>query len=693
MPYVDVAIDVPIGRAFTYRVSEEASAKAVRGMRVLVPFRNKTRIGYIVDIKDSEIELSRIKNVSGFPDEATSLSKEMLKLIGWVSTYYASPIGETVSCALPNLLNRANETEKKRNTVKKHDLEKFHKKGAVDLNDDQVRVLKEIEKIYSTGKFATALLHGVTGSGKTELYIRLIENVLKDGKDSILLVPEILMTPQLAGRIISHFGDIVAVYHSGLTDAQRLSEWKKMRSGEAKIVVGTRSAIFAPFQNVGTIIIDEEHDNSYKQEDSPRYNARDTAIMRGKIGNALVVLGSATPSLESLANAKSNKFHYIHLPERHGVAVMPDIEIVDMRKEVRSQLLNPNLSIKLMSELESVMKKKQQAILFLNRRGFANFFICRDCGHIPECPNCGISLTYHREKGSEKGARHLQSRVPGTFSEPFSNGTLICHYCDYSIPSTSLCPKCKGSNFDAIGSGTEQIEDIIREKLPMARIERLDRDTATTEKKRREILSKMKHGEIDILIGTQMVTKGHDFPNVTLVGIISADQSIHFPDFRSAERTFQLITQVSGRAGRDIHAGKVIIQTYSPEHLSIVTAGANDLTKFIETELETRKELSYPPFSRLANIRIVGPKEDGVAKTAKNLAKFIAEISTDHMKILGPSPAPLEMIRGKYRWQILLKSASAKALSETLSKIQSAIDNKPPKNAQISIDVDPVGMM
>jgi len=634
-------------------------------MRVVVPFRKRERIGYITKFNVEAPKIVGIKEISNFPDEEPLISDKLLKLIRWISDYYAAPIGEVFAAAVPNPLNNVNEIGKKRRAYTEQTIEDFSEKEWVELTKAQQGILGELGEIKN---FSVSLLHGVTGSGKTEIYLRLIEKILKANKSTILLVPEISLTPQLAGRVVSHFGDEVAVYHSGLTEVQRLNHWERMKSGKARVVVGTRSAVYAPLRNLGAIIIDEEHDNSYKQEESPRYNARDTAIMRAKLEDAMVLLGSATPSLESLANVRTGKYHYFHLSERHGETQMPVIKVVDMRKEIKSKLLNPHLSIELLAEIEKTVAKGHQVLLFLNRRGYANFFLCEDCGYIPECPNCKITLTYHKK-----------AKI------------LRCHYCDYSIRIPDTCPECRSIELAPIGSGTEMIEEVIREKIPSVRIGRLDRDTTTTEKKRRDILRKMHKGELDILIGTQMITKGHDFPNVTLVGIISADQSIHFPDFRSTERTFQLLTQVSGRAGRALHPGKVIVQTYSPEHISIQTASDNNLDEFVSTELALRKELSYPPFYRLANIRIAGNKEGTVIETSKKIFNLLD--GDGKLKLLGPAPAPLALLRGKTRWQILIKSPSAKLLAERLSILRNSIDAQNFRGVQISIDVDPVSTM
>lgn len=675
MTFFECAIDIPIHKTFTYRAPDSFKDKFLPGMRAVVPFKNKTRLGYILDVsgKGPEKKGPQIKEVISMPDDEPIFSTKMIALLKWVSDYYCAPIGEVCTAALPNLLGSLKGLGKKRGPTRRNiDLGSFYKEEKMVLTGPQKEILDNLEKNIARG-FSVNLLHGVTGSGKTEIYLRLMEKIISMGKNAILLVPEISLTPQLAGRVSSYFKQEISVYHSGMTETQQLEQWKNVKDGKVKIAVGTRSAAFLPFANLGLIIVDEEHDYSYKQEDpSPRYNARDTSIMRAKLEGCLVVLGSATPTIESLANVKSKKYDFFHLPERHSNFKLPTIEIVDMRKEIKSTLLNPHLSIKLMSQMEKEIKNGHQAILFLNRRGYANFLICQDCGFIPKCPNCNISLTQHKKTKK-----------------------LSCHYCNYSIDIFHTCPTCKGSNITAMGSGTEMIEEVLHQKFPGARIARLDRDSATTEKKRNEILSKMKDGGVDILIGTQMVAKGHDFPNVTLVGIISAEQSIHFPDFRSGERTFQLLTQVAGRAGRAFHPGHVIIQTYSPENTSIQFASKSLADDFVSEELTTRKDLFYPPYSRLANIKISGNKEPDVKKASEGFAKVLLKSISKNssIRLLGPAPAPLALRSGKVRWQILLKSSSAGTLSYLLKNFINHANDLRLTGVQVSVDVDPVSTM
>ncbi|MDZ4224679.1 MAG: primosomal protein N', partial [bacterium] len=439
--------------------------------------------------------------------------------------------------------------------------------------------------------------------GKTEIYLQSIKKVLQAGKQAILLVPEIGLTPQLIGRVQSRLETPVAIYHSGLSDAWRMVYWEKMRKGEINVVVGTRSALFAPFPNLGIIIVDEEHDNSYKQaEGGFYYHARDAAIVRGKLEEAQVILGSATPSLESFHNAKKGKYQYIHLSKRATGALLPSVELIDLRQEKFIEG-SRTLSNPMKEAISETLYRGEQSLLLLNRRGFANFLLCEDCGKALECPNCSISLTYHKNPPS-----------------------LVCHYCDTKIAPPENCPFCQSLAIKPLGEGTQSLEEELKKNFPDAGIFRLDRDTATKREDRHAILKAMKSGKIDILIGTQMIAKGHDFPNVTLVGVILADTHLHLPDFRSREKTFQLLTQVAGRSGRGAKAGRVLIQTFYPEDMSLLCAQKHDFETFSQQELMARETLLYPPFSRLAQIRVQGPDEKNVEMTAKALKKYLGKI-------------------------------------------------------------------
>jgi primosomal protein N' (replication factor Y) len=531
---------------------------------------------------------------------------------------------------------------------------------------DQDAMLSEILKGIHSKRFSPFLIHGVTGSGKTEIYLRAIEEVLVQGQEAIVLVPEISLTPQLLSRFKDRFGENLALLHSGLGRGERYDQWRRIWKGEVKIALGARSAIFAPFKNVGIIIVDEEHDPSYKQEEKLKYHARDVAVVRAKQAEATLLLGSATPSLESFYNAEKGKFKLLNLPERIEGKPLPKVEVVDVRKE------GGLLSEKLKAALKKNIEDKKQSLLFLNRRGFANFILCPDCGHTFKCPNCSVTLTYH-----------LQDR------------SLQCHYCDYRIKAPGDCPKCEGHRLQGMGIGTERLEQEIVSSFPETRVGRMDRDTTSRRRSHLQILKRLESGSIDILIGTQMIVKGHDFPNVTFVGVVSADTSLHFPDFRSSERTFQLLTQVAGRAGRGEVFGEVVIQTFNPDHYSILRAKDHDYVGFYREEIQFRKALEYPPFSRFINFRLVGNSE----KRTKAVAEEMGRIGQTLLKrgygkgieILGPSVAPFAKMRGKFRWQMLAKGKSPTVLHQFAKELGSRMEVPlEGKGVHLDIDVDPV---
>ena len=531
---------------------------------------------------------------------------------------------------------------------------------------DQEAVLVEILKGIHSKRFSPFLIYGVTGSGKTEIYLRAIEEILLRGQEAIVLVPEISLTPQLLSRFKDRFGENLALLHSGLGRGERYDQWRRIWKGEVKIAMGARSAIFAPFKNVGIIIADEEHDPSYKQEEKLKYHARDVAVVRAKQAEATLLLGSATPSLESFYNAEKGKFRLLRLPERIEGKPLPRVEVVDVKKE------GGLLSEKLKTALQKNIADRKQSLLFLNRRGFANFILCPECGHTFKCPNCSVTLTHH-----------LRDR------------SLQCHYCDYRIPAPGDCPKCQGHRLQGMGIGTERLEQEIKSLFPETRVARMDRDTTSRRRSHLQILKRLESGGIDILIGTQMIVKGHDFPNVTFVGVVSADTSLHFPDFRSSERTFQLLTQVAGRAGRGEFFGEVVIQTFNPDHYSILRAKDHDYIGFYREEIQFRKDLEYPPFSRFINFRLAGNNE----KKTKGMAEEMGRIGQSLLKkphgkeieILGPSTAPFAKMRGKFRWQMLAKGKSPQSLHRFAKELSSKMDAPlRGKGVNLDIDVDPV---
>ncbi|HEX9830319.1 MAG TPA: primosomal protein N', partial [Thermodesulfobacteriota bacterium] len=532
------------------------------------------------------------------------------------------------------------------------------------LTPDQEIALHKIIEAVKRGRFLPFLLHGVTGSGKTEVYLRVIDEVIKKGKEAVVLVPEISLTPQLVKRFRGRFGKRVAVIHSALSDGERFDAWRMARRGNVKIIIGARSGIFAPFKNLGIIVVDEEHEPSYKQEEAPCYNARDLSLVLGKMTNSVVVLGSATPSVESYANSLREKFAYLSLPLRVEDRSLPDVEVVDMKDE-GGVIFSKRLKEAIIENFE----EKRQTILFLNRRGFSTLIVCQACGNILTCPNCSISLTYHAKEDS-----------------------IRCHYCGLSEQFLRSCRNC-GKNMISLGMGTQKVEEEIKRILPEARIARMDRDSISGKLKLLRLYEKLEKKEVDVLIGTQMVAKGHDLPGVTLVGVISADLSLGIPDFRAGERTFQLVTQVAGRAGRGEEPGTVIVQTYNPEHPSIRFAVEQDSKGFLNEELQLREELNYPPFSRLVNLRFQGSIESEAADVAKRAGdaarKLKSNLPIGTMSILGPSPSPIYKIRNQYRWQMLLKSSNVNTLHK-FSKQLISFFSRNSGRVKVSVDVDPV---
>jgi primosomal protein N' (replication factor Y) (superfamily II helicase) len=534
-----------------------------------------------------------------------------------------------------------------------------------ELTPAQDTALAEIFKGLRSNRFASFLIHGVTGSGKTEIYLRAVEETLARGGEAIVLVPEIALTPQLLSRFSDRFRQPFALLHSGLAPGERYDQWRKIWRGNVKLVLGARSAVFAPFKNLRMIIVDEEHDPSYKQEEKLKYHARDLAVVRAKQADATLLLGSATPSLESFYNAEQGRFQLLRLAERIGRRALPRVEVVNMRGE------EGVLSGPLKSALAGSIREKKQSLISLNRRWFSSCIICPDCGLTFKCPNCSITLTFH-----------LQDR------------SLRCHYCDYLAPAPGDCPGCGGHRLRGTGVGTERLEEEIRTLFPGTRVERMDRDTTSRKHGHGTILKRLQSGSIDVLVGTQMIVKGHDFPNVTFVGVLSADASLHFPDFRSSERTFQLLTQAAGRAGRG-GSGEVVVQTLAPDHYSIVRAKDHDFVGFYQEEIQFRSALEYPPFSRLINFRVTGNSERRTEQVAREMGRIAESIwKTRYSKtlvILGPARAPLSKMRGRYRWQMLAKGKSARSLHGFARELDSEMKARlKAVGARLDIDVDPV---
>jgi len=537
------------------------------------------------------------------------------------------------------------------------------------LNPPQQAAFEGIRAAIQRNEFHIFLLYGVTGSGKTEVYLNAIEAVLAEGRSALLLVPEIALTPAVAGQFLSRFGDRVAILHSAFTDAERSDQWRRIRSGAASVVVGTRSGVFAPIANLGLIVVDEEHDGSYKQEETPRYNGRDVAIVRARAAGACVILGSATPSLESRYNAERGKYALLELPGRIAERPMPAVKLIDMRQEFLETRKQAVFSRELLDALAKRLENREQTIVLLNRRGFSSFVACRSCGERIQCVNCAVTLTFHKR-----------------------DYRLLCHYCGYAQKVPNLCPKCSGEHLYFLGLGSERVEEELHHAFGAARIARLDRDTVTGKRQYESILRDFREGHYDILVGTQMIAKGHDIPNVTLVGVISADTGLGMPDFRAAERTFQLLTQVAGRAGRGSVPGIVLIQTINPDHYAVRLAALQDYPAFYQKELAFRRALRYPPFSAMANILLRSVQKETALRMSSELAVLLTP-SPEKLKILGPAEAPVPRLKNEYRYQFLIKAASRKALGELLERIRCFAQEHKWGATALVIDVDPLSLM
>ncbi|MCS6951929.1 MAG: primosomal protein N' [Bryobacteraceae bacterium] len=537
------------------------------------------------------------------------------------------------------------------------------------LNPHQEAAFERIRAALEARRFETFLLYGVTGSGKTEVYLRAIEATLALGRGALLLVPEIALTPAVAGQFYGRFGERVAILHSAFSDLERADQWRRIRAGTAPVVVGTRSGVFAPVRNLGLIVVDEEHDASYKQEETPRYHGRDVAIVRARHSGACVVLGSATPSLESRYNAEQGKYTLLELPERIESRPLPRVELIDLRQEFLETGKQATFSRRLREAIEQRLVRGEQIMLLLNRRGFSSFLACRACGQRLECVNCSVTLTFHRR-----------------------DRRMLCHYCHYAARVPETCPHCGSEYLYFVGMGSERVEEELHREFPGARIARMDRDTVSGRRRYESILQGFREGAYDILVGTQMIAKGHDIPNVTLVGVVNADIGLGMPDFRAAERTFQLLTQVAGRAGRGEIPGTVLIQTLNPEHYAIRCAAAQDYGAFYAKEIQFRRALRYPPFSALANCLVRSRSQEEAQRRAAELGRFL-QPPPEGLRVLGPAEAPLARLRGEHRYQLLLKSSSRRVLSETLRRIRTFAREAKWEATALVIDVDPLSLM
>lgn len=731
-----------LNRIFDYKVPTNWEGTISVGDRILVPFGNKKALeeGFVIGLKESSnFKVKEIVKIQ----EGTRLTKDNIALAKLMARRYFCNISDCIKLMLPpgtstklienrvkeknanfvyllkeieeiqeDIENKVITSEKQKRVlnfliqnddIQTVDLEiltdttsavlrALEKKGYVEivqkpvernpfihkkieksqkliLTEEQQHAFDKINQEIQKKQYKKFLIEGVTGSGKTEIYLQLIEQVLVKGQTAIVLVPEISLTPQMVDRFIARFGEEkIAVLHSKLSLGERYDQWNKIKKGECNIVIGARSAVFAPVENLGLMIIDEEHDSSYKSETNPRYNAKELAGYMAKQNNIPLVLGSATPDMTTYYQAKQGEIELLRLTKRANKATLPTIEVVDLRQE----LANGNrgiLSAKLYDAIEENLKNKKQTILFLNRRGYATFVMCRDCGHTVKCKNCNITMTYHAK-----------------------NNKLKCHYCGFEQKNLKTCPECKSHHIKYFGTGTQKLEEEIHRLFPSASTIRMDIDTVTKKNSHENILNQFKKNGIDILIGTQMVVKGHHFPKVTLVGVIAADSSIFSDDYRANERTFQILTQVAGRAGREKEPGKVIIQTYNPDNFAIECSKKQDYVPFYETEIELRKQLKYPPFCDIISVVLTDVNETTVKKISQKLYKTLAEIvAFNHMNVqlYQPLPCPIDKIKNKYRWRIIMKGKLTNQMIEVINKGIETLNNK---KTRIIVDTNPTNL-
>ncbi|MEI0612636.1 replication restart helicase PriA [Brachyspira pilosicoli] len=663
--YVKVVFNLPIDKILTYKKPDDINDSLI-GCRVIAPIRNRGTKGIVIEETDSLDGDYKVLPITTRIDLEPICSESEFNLAKWMSRYYHSSYGEALFAALP-----AGNPSKKKTTPKPI---KVKQKPYLKLNDEQESVLNTILKsIEEEKKTKSFLLHGVTGSGKTEVYLQAIKRVVDLGKQAIVILPEISLTPQTIKRFAERFEGKIAVLHSKLSPTAKYRYWQMIKNNEIKIVIGARSAIFSPTPNLGIIVIDEEHETSYKSNETPRYHARQIAFYRKERENATLILGSATPSLESYYHALNGTIELLTLTKRAASINMPEVKILDLKKEKRADSF-PMLTQTLVEEINKKLELKEQIILFLNRKGYAPVVSCSHCGVVLECPNCSVSLTYHKKKN-----------------------VVMCHYCGYTQFVEELCDKCNIGHFERIGTGTEKVEENLNTLFPNAVIERMDQETVGGTKKYEDIFKRFADKQIDILIGTQMIAKGLDFPNVTLVGVLLADMSLHIPDFRSAERTFNLITQVAGRSGRGDKKGVVYIQSFNTNHYAILYAKEHDYISFYNKEVENRKHtagLPYPPFLRLVRIVVRGID----AKKVESDANIIADLSrtltykyTEKVEVLGATPCTMSKLNKYYRWNILIKTISHSLLKEFFESLNKSFIAQ--KGNYIEIDIDPVNML
>ena len=748
--FIVVTVDLPISSGnneFIYKPEKNKQAEDYKlGQLVKVSLGQKSVVGFVTDFTENPpIEKSKIKPISSLISSRPYIPKLLIKSLKKLARYYHTSLQKFIKTALPAKVREEENTELKRlhyslknsfepennimqdlqnrapaqhqivkyllheerefipateiienietsrsvlyslenkdiikrsmKSLSRRPVYKFFEQddskniSDIQLNDEQKEVLSVLNPLVKQQKSEVNLLHGVTGSGKTEVYLRLVRNCLQLGNSAIILVPEISLTPQLVDFFYRSFPAEIAVLHSRLSAGERRDEWFRIREGKARLVIGARSAVFAPVKNLGLIIIDEEQETSYKQNTDPYYHARGAAVIRSQIEEFPVVLGTATPSLESYFFAKNDEYNYLSLDKRAGPGKIPAKKVVDMREEINKGNFGL-LSRDLQEAINTRLQRNEQVLLFLNRRGFANFLLCQKCGTALKCQNCDITLTLHKYDDS-----------------------LKCHYCNYKLNIPEKCPDCGSELLKEFGAGTERLEEKISEIFPGANIARMDKDTTSKKNSHQEILSKIDQGSLDILVGTQMIAKGHDFHDITLVGILGVDFILNLPDFRSAERTFQLLTQVAGRAGRGKKQGQVVVQTYSPDHYALQTMVKNNIEKFYKIELKLRNKLNYPPFSRLVRIVFKGKKDEELSTITSKVRNYMNKKDIKGLKFHGPHPAPLGKIKGNLRWHLLLFFDNLQVRQKFLSRLQNFILDNISGNVSYFIDVDPLSML
>jgi primosomal protein N' (replication factor Y) len=665
MSFAHVALPLPLRQTFAYRVPDALAARAVLGAQVSVPFRGRTKRGFVVGLS-ATCDLARVSELSGVLP-VPPLSAHLLDLARWIAGYYLAPLGQVLAAALPGGLEGFAGSRARRGAEEERVMT-LPLPEAVRLTREQAAAVREVAEAVGRGGFAPVLLHGVTASGKTEVYLRAAHAAREAGGQTLVLVPEVALGSQVVAAFRRRFSARVGVLHSYLTVGERRRNWELASRGALDVVVGARSAVFAPLPNLRLIVVDEEHEPAYKQSEMLRYHGRDVAVRRAQLLGIPVVLGSATPSLESLANAARGKYRLLRLPARVDRRPMPVVRVVDLRREGAAGTL---LSLPLRAALAERLARREQAVLFLNRRGHSHYTQCRACGFTPECPNCDITLTLHLAPHEWR-----------------------CHYCGHRQPGSMRCPACQAPMLRFAGAGTQRAERELGAAFPTGRVLRLDTDVARARGTTHEVLSAFARGDADVLLGTQMIAKGLDFPRVTLVGVLDADVALHLPDFRAAERTFQLLVQVSGRAGRGEIAGEVFVQTCTPEHPAVAAAALHDERMFLEHELEQRREAGYPPFTRLATVLFSGRDEGEVEAAAGRTREQIAErAGAAGVQVLGPAPQALARLRGQHRWHLLLKATHAARLRELASAALEQAEAVRSKGVRVVVDVDPVEVL